>query len=498
MAKQVIGIGTTANDGTGDAARTAFGKVNDNFTENYDAIERQQAKGTNIASATTTDIGAATGDFVHVTGTTTITGLGTITAGRKRIVRFAGILTLTHNATSLILPTGASIITAADDVATFVSEGSGNWRCVEYTRANGTALLGVTPTELNTKEDIVTIAIAGGTANAITIPNTLPAAYTSNESFLLKVTTTNTGSVTINRNSLGAKTLKKYGTTDVIAGDLVAGCFYEIAYDGTNYQIVGSNVLAQNIPTRTGSVIAFDTSAIYNTLASPATGNVTFDLTGAIANTEVVLYHNGASPTFPAIATVIGNYYASNNNEIRLIYRSGSEVDVVIRNSNSSGYTNPTSYLFPDLPDVGGVNKATTTATSAITVTGLEKTLLAGKTYKILGQIQIGCNNTGGVKLKANFSSTTNLKCYISLFGRTTGNTVLQFAGITPSSSGFNTVTSSAFNTLNNENGTIEFKGTIFVGDNNSNFSIGVASTTSGQTTTVYEIGSFLEVTLLD
>ncbi len=36
MAKQVINIGTTANDGTGDPLRTAFDKVNDNFTELYD------------------------------------------------------------------------------------------------------------------------------------------------------------------------------------------------------------------------------------------------------------------------------------------------------------------------------------------------------------------------------------------------------------------------------------------------------------------------------
>jgi hypothetical protein len=35
MAKQVIGIGTTANDGTGDTVRTAFDKTNDNFTELY-------------------------------------------------------------------------------------------------------------------------------------------------------------------------------------------------------------------------------------------------------------------------------------------------------------------------------------------------------------------------------------------------------------------------------------------------------------------------------
>ena len=35
MAKQVIGIGTTANDGTGDSLRVSAEKSNDNFTEVY-------------------------------------------------------------------------------------------------------------------------------------------------------------------------------------------------------------------------------------------------------------------------------------------------------------------------------------------------------------------------------------------------------------------------------------------------------------------------------
>ena len=35
MAKQDINIGSTANDGTGDPLRTAFDKINDNFTELY-------------------------------------------------------------------------------------------------------------------------------------------------------------------------------------------------------------------------------------------------------------------------------------------------------------------------------------------------------------------------------------------------------------------------------------------------------------------------------
>lgn len=104
--------------------------------------DANESKSSSIASAATTDLSAATSAFVHVTGTTTITALGTAQAGTRRIVVIDDILTFTHNATSLILPTGANITTAAGDVATFVSEGSGNWRCVDYTKADGTALAG--------------------------------------------------------------------------------------------------------------------------------------------------------------------------------------------------------------------------------------------------------------------------------------------------------------------------------------------------------------------
>ena len=38
MAKQIINIGQSANDKSGDPLRTAFTKVNENFTELYNAI----------------------------------------------------------------------------------------------------------------------------------------------------------------------------------------------------------------------------------------------------------------------------------------------------------------------------------------------------------------------------------------------------------------------------------------------------------------------------
>lgn len=38
MAQQVIGLGTTPNDGTGDSLRVAGEKINDNFAELYAAV----------------------------------------------------------------------------------------------------------------------------------------------------------------------------------------------------------------------------------------------------------------------------------------------------------------------------------------------------------------------------------------------------------------------------------------------------------------------------
>jgi len=49
MSKQTVNIGTSANDKTGDSLRTAFNKINENFTELYTSVS---------SSLTTSDIGA--------------------------------------------------------------------------------------------------------------------------------------------------------------------------------------------------------------------------------------------------------------------------------------------------------------------------------------------------------------------------------------------------------------------------------------------------------
>lgn len=89
-----------------------------------------------IASASTCDLGSKDAEYLSISGTTTITALGTVSAGIVKRVVFEGALTLTHGA-ALLLPGSANIVTAAGDAAEFVSLGGGNWRCTQYQLASG-------------------------------------------------------------------------------------------------------------------------------------------------------------------------------------------------------------------------------------------------------------------------------------------------------------------------------------------------------------------------
>ncbi|SVB25991.1 uncharacterized protein METZ01_LOCUS178845 [marine metagenome] len=97
-------------------------------------------KGGDIASASPTVIDTD-GDYFDVTGTTGFAAF-TVAANRHFTLQFAGALTMTHHATNLDLPGEDDITTAAGDVAEFFSTGTNTVQCVNYTRADGTAVVG--------------------------------------------------------------------------------------------------------------------------------------------------------------------------------------------------------------------------------------------------------------------------------------------------------------------------------------------------------------------
>ena len=113
MAKQVIGIGTTANDGTGDPLRTAFDKVNDNFNEvygndfvDYDKLGAEFTTSA-VISASDVDFSTAAVFTKTLTGNTTLTFSNVETGMVKDLV-------ITGNHT-LTLPASIKTITGTYD-----------------------------------------------------------------------------------------------------------------------------------------------------------------------------------------------------------------------------------------------------------------------------------------------------------------------------------------------------------------------------------------------
>lgn len=95
---------------------------------------------TDIVAAATTNLANLTGNTVTITGDTTITGFGTIPAGMVVNIIFSGSPSITHHATTNILPGGVDQQMEAGDRAILVSHGSGNNEILMLEKA-GSAIL---------------------------------------------------------------------------------------------------------------------------------------------------------------------------------------------------------------------------------------------------------------------------------------------------------------------------------------------------------------------
>jgi hypothetical protein len=112
-------------------------------------------KGADVSSASSLALGVD-GNYFDVTGTTTITSIASLGVGTMVMLQFDAALTLTHNATDLVLPGGANITTAAGDHAIFVEYASGDWRCVSYQRASA-AIVSPDQGELTISSGAITV-----------------------------------------------------------------------------------------------------------------------------------------------------------------------------------------------------------------------------------------------------------------------------------------------------------------------------------------------------
>lgn len=98
---------------------------------------------------------------------------------------------------------------------------------------------------------------SGGAANVQTLAYSIaPAAYVSGDRYTFIAGFTNTGAATLNVNALGAKNIN-IGSTALIGGEIISGQAVDVAYDGTQFQLLNPSVQAGSwTPTLTGSSTA--------------------------------------------------------------------------------------------------------------------------------------------------------------------------------------------------------------------------------------------------
>jgi len=134
-----VTITNTVTDTTNDVVDDTSPQLGGDLDCNGSQI--QWSQGADVASATALAV-LTDGNYFDVTGTTAITSINT-TGGVGTLIKlhFDGALTLTHDATDLILPGGANITTAAGDEAEFIEYATGDYRCTNYSKASGEAVI---------------------------------------------------------------------------------------------------------------------------------------------------------------------------------------------------------------------------------------------------------------------------------------------------------------------------------------------------------------------
>lgn len=129
--------------------------------------------------------------------------------------------------------------------------------------------------------------------------------YILNRLTLIKFTNANTGAATLNINSAGAKDIKKNTSEALVAGDIAAGEALLLAYDGTNYQIIGRRSngvpLYSEITIPTASVLTANATPV-ELIAAPGAGkaivlmetvmSIDFNSAAYATNTNVLIRRN--------------------------------------------------------------------------------------------------------------------------------------------------------------------------------------------------------------
>lgn len=154
---------------------------------------------------------------------------------------------------------------------------------------------------------------------------TFPDAYSTKEKWIAVFTNGNTAAITLNRNTLGAKSIKKLDGSDFSSGDIPNGGRLLISYNGTYYQAIGSGAGSSSFQTLTDGPGSFSTHSLNftrvnsgaNALEYRSAPQVLSDIGGQArdANSNITVnnaiegYSSTATAGGTTVLTVASSYY---------------------------------------------------------------------------------------------------------------------------------------------------------------------------------------------
>ena len=347
MAQQSINIGTSANDGTGDPLRTAFDKINDNFSELYGS----SAEANDLLEDTTPQLG------------------GDLDVNGKRIT------SARSNEDIILLPNGTGgVLASAVRIAgtTLSSDDSSSITIAEAFQVNGATNIDGAVTATST------VAVTGAT----TLSSTLAVSGATT------LTTTNIDNINIFDNSITSDSNADINITPGGTGNLVLGA---LTLNGTAISASDSTLIQLN-----EAVNVSGATSLASTLA--VTGATTLSSTLAVT---------GAA-TFSGTAVIdnitINDETISTSSNSDLVLSPGGTGDVVISALRVNGTTldssDSSAVQINEATEIDGTLTVTGTATTAaINATG---------NVTVSGDISPGTLSIGDLNITADGTITTD------------------------------------------------------------------------------------------
>ena len=186
------------------------------------------------------------------------------------------------------------------------------------------------------------VKLIGSVSGTDTITGSLTpslAAYAAGQMFYFVAAGDNTGAVTLNINSLGAKNVTKNGTTALVAGEIKSGQTVAVIYDGTRFQIVNPTIIANVVgpASATDNAIArFDGTTgklIQNSGVTITDAGVLTTTANASINGVLVGIGTGSGADNTAVGANAGDSMTTGDNNTFFGKSAGTGVTTGVRNT---------------------------------------------------------------------------------------------------------------------------------------------------------------------